>query len=51
MLIWFTLQLFAGSNFATAEIAEDNIIYQYVNNNKSVVFMGDDTWESLFPGR
>ncbi|XP_067933838.1 GPI ethanolamine phosphate transferase 3-like [Watersipora subatra] len=41
----------AGSNFASSEINEDNIIQQLINNNKSVVFMGDDTWESLYPGR
>ena len=38
-----------SSNFASAEISEDNIIDQLVNNAKRVVFAGDDTWTSLFP--
>ncbi|KAF7286911.1 hypothetical protein GWI33_003178 [Rhynchophorus ferrugineus] len=41
----------AGSNFATSEINEDNIIDQIVKNNYSTVFMGDDTWASLYPNR
>ncbi|KAL1110552.1 hypothetical protein AAG570_008080 [Ranatra chinensis] len=41
----------AGSNFATSEITEDNLIDQLVKNNRSVVQMGDDTWTQLFPGR
>lgn len=41
----------AGSNFATAEINEDNVIDQIVKNNYSTVFMGDDTWASLYPNR
>lgn len=40
-----------GSNFATEELMEDNIIDQLVNNGKKVVFMGDDTWANLFPKR
>lgn len=40
-----------GSNFATPEINEDNIIDQMVRNNLSVVFMGDSTWVELFPNR
>ncbi|XP_060532021.1 GPI ethanolamine phosphate transferase 3 [Cylas formicarius] len=41
----------AGSNFATYEINEDNIIDQLILNNYNAVFMGDDTWMSLFPNR
>ena len=41
----------ASSNFASAEISEDNIIDSLVSLNKKIVFMGDDTWESLYPGR
>lgn len=58
----------AGSNFASSEINEDNIIdqvriffkigfcliliiIQLIRNHKSVVFMGDDTWDGLYPGR
>lgn len=41
----------AGSNFASSEIVEDNIIDQLVRLNKKITFMGDDTWERLFPGR
>lgn len=40
-----------GSNFATPEINEDNIIDQMVRNNLSVVCMGDSTWVDLFPNR
>ena len=38
-----------GSNFASPAIDEDSIISQLVAHNKSVWFMGDDTWTSLFP--
>lgn len=40
-----------GSNFATPEINEDNIIDQIVNNNMTAIFMGDNTWIELFPKR
>ncbi|RZF45632.1 hypothetical protein LSTR_LSTR010583 [Laodelphax striatellus] len=40
-----------GSNFATSEITEDNIIDQLVNLDRNLIFMGDDTWTSLYPGR
>lgn len=40
-----------GSNFATPEINEDNILDQLLNENKKIVFMGDDTWTALYPGR
>ncbi|KAM9330069.1 GPI ethanolamine phosphate transferase 3 [Gastrophryne carolinensis] len=38
-----------GSNFASYAIQEDNLIHQMVQNGKKVVFMGDDTWDGLFP--
>ncbi|KAF7995365.1 hypothetical protein HCN44_006472 [Aphidius gifuensis] len=38
-----------GSNFASEEITEDNIIDQ--NKNNGIVFMGDDTWTNLYPGK
>ncbi|KOC63236.1 GPI ethanolamine phosphate transferase 3 [Habropoda laboriosa] len=38
-----------GSNFASESINEDNIIDQ--NTAKGIVFMGDDTWTNLFPGK
>ncbi|ODV58662.1 mannose-ethanolamine phosphotransferase GPI13 [Ascoidea rubescens DSM 1968] len=38
----------AGSNFNGNDINEDNLIYQLFNNNKSISFLGDDTWVSLF---
>ena len=41
----------AGANFASSEITEDNIIDQFVKQNKLVKFLGDDTWTALFPGR
>ncbi|KAG5884969.1 hypothetical protein JTB14_000362 [Gonioctena quinquepunctata] len=41
----------AGSNFATSEINEDNIIDQLIKHDHRVVFMGDDTWNGLYPNR
>ncbi|KAB0804314.1 hypothetical protein PPYR_01284 [Photinus pyralis] len=41
----------AGSNFATSEINEDNIIDQLLNHLGETVFLGDDTWVSLYPRR
>ncbi|XP_078530797.1 GPI ethanolamine phosphate transferase 3, catalytic subunit isoform X1 [Lissotriton helveticus] len=38
-----------GNNFASYAIQEDNLIDQFVQNGKKVVFMGDDTWDGLFP--
>ncbi|XP_072108568.1 GPI ethanolamine phosphate transferase 3 isoform X1 [Mobula birostris] len=40
-----------GSNFASPAIEEDNLIQQFVQNEKKVIFMGDDTWEGLFPNK
>ncbi|KYB26700.1 GPI ethanolamine phosphate transferase 3 [Tribolium castaneum] len=41
----------AGSNFATNEINEDNIIDQLLRHNLSTVLIGDDTWDGLYPNR
>ena len=38
-----------GSNFATPEINEDNVIDQIYANNLTAVFLGDSTWTELFP--
>ncbi|XP_077593400.1 GPI ethanolamine phosphate transferase 3, catalytic subunit [Stigmatopora nigra] len=38
-----------GNNFASSAVLEDNLIHQFAQVGKRVVFMGDDTWESLFP--
>lgn len=40
-----------GSNFASPEINEDNIIDQLTQNNKTIVMLGDSTWTELFPRR
>ncbi|KAK7896403.1 hypothetical protein WMY93_021728 [Mugilogobius chulae] len=40
-----------GNNFASSAILEDNLIQQLGQVGKRVVFMGDDTWESLYPKR
>lgn len=40
-----------GSNFASTEINEDNIIDQLRGKGKKIVFMGDDTWIGLYPRR
>ncbi|OLY77622.1 GPI ethanolamine phosphate transferase 3 [Smittium mucronatum] len=50
----------AGSNFAGSSISEDNWLYQFSNSftarnlnsnqtSRNLVFLGDDTWSSLFP--
>ncbi|XP_019373581.1 PREDICTED: GPI ethanolamine phosphate transferase 3 isoform X1 [Gavialis gangeticus] len=38
-----------GSNFASYAIREDNLLAQLMHNGRRVVFMGDDTWDGLFP--
>nr|XP_049461347.1 GPI ethanolamine phosphate transferase 3 [Anopheles coluzzii] len=40
-----------GSNFASPEINEDNLIDQVVRANRTSVFLGDSTWTELFPHR
>ncbi|OJD23658.1 hypothetical protein ACJ73_04989 [Blastomyces percursus] len=40
----------AGSNFAGTAIDEDNLIAQLHGAGKRIVHLGDDTWQSLFPG-
>ena len=41
----------AGANFDSSEITEDNWVDQLVAQGKDIKFLGDDTWESLFPNR
>ncbi|KAI9854851.1 MAG: mannose-ethanolamine phosphotransferase gpi13 [Vezdaea acicularis] len=41
----------AGSSFAGTAIGEDNIIGQLRDANKTLVHLGDDTWQALFPGQ
>ena len=38
-----------GNNFNSYEILEDSLIYQSHSNNRTVTFMGDDTWLGLYP--
>lgn len=40
----------AGSNFAGTAIDEDNLVAQLHSARKTLVQLGDDTWQSLFPG-
>jgi phosphatidylinositol glycan class O len=40
----------AGSNFAGTAIDEDNMVAQLYAAGRRVVHLGDDTWQSLFPG-
>ncbi|KAL1390313.1 hypothetical protein pipiens_001328 [Culex pipiens pipiens] len=40
-----------GSNFASPEINEDNVVDQWKRHNLSTIFLGDSTWTELFPGR
>jgi GPI ethanolamine phosphate transferase 3 subunit O len=37
----------AGTNFASTEICEDNIIDQFVSRGSNITFMGDDTWQVI----
>ncbi|KAK1756103.1 GPI ethanolamine phosphate transferase 3 [Echria macrotheca] len=39
-----------GSSFAGTAIEEDNILMQLRDAGRRMVHLGDDTWESLFPG-
>lgn len=39
----------AGSNFAGERITEDNLLLQLKLANKRIAFVGDDTWQALFP--
>lgn len=36
-------------NFDSAELANDNLLYQLNASGKAAVFYGDDTWLKLFP--
>lgn len=41
-----------SDNFASPEIKEDNLIHQFRKHcgpNRTSIFVGDDTWNSLFP--
>ncbi|KAI0272081.1 hypothetical protein BGY98DRAFT_1002678 [Russula aff. rugulosa BPL654] len=38
-----------GHNFGGSSIAEDSIIQQLQLANKTIAFMGDDTWLTVFP--
>lgn len=40
----------AGSNFAGTAIEEDNLVTQLRDAGKTMVHLGDDTWQALFPG-
>ena len=40
----------AGTNFAGTAIEEDNLLIQLRRQGKRLVHLGDDTWQSLFPG-
>ncbi|KAK0722981.1 GPI ethanolamine phosphate transferase 3-like protein [Lasiosphaeria miniovina] len=39
-----------GSSFAGTAIEEDNLLMQLRDAGKRIVHLGDDTWDSLFPG-
>lgn len=38
----------AGSNFDGDTVWEDNLLSQFYHHNKSIAFMGDDTWTAMF---
>lgn len=40
-----------ADNYAAAAVPEDNLVAQLVAHNRSVVFVGDDTWHGLFGGQ
>ncbi|KAF2073127.1 hypothetical protein CYY_005568 [Polysphondylium violaceum] len=37
------------NNFNSKDLQDDNILYQLRQQNKSMIFFGDDTWLKLFP--
>ena len=37
------------NNFAASSVAEDSLIAQLVAHNRSIGFVGDDTWLALYP--
>jgi phosphatidylinositol glycan class O len=39
----------ASSNFASPAVEEDSIVSQLLDAGRRIVFMGDDTWDALFP--
>ena len=39
-----------GSSFSGTAIEEDNLLMQLRDAGRRIVHLGDDTWESLFPG-
>ncbi|AEO58049.1 hypothetical protein MYCTH_2305041 [Thermothelomyces thermophilus ATCC 42464] len=39
-----------GSSFSGTAVEEDNLLMQFKDAGKRIVHLGDDTWESLFPG-
>ncbi|TPP60156.1 GPI ethanolamine phosphate transferase 3 [Fasciola gigantica] len=39
----------AGANFGGSQLMEDNLIKQWYQDGRRVLFVGDDTWISLFP--
>ncbi|KAK4135394.1 hypothetical protein BT67DRAFT_461713 [Trichocladium antarcticum] len=39
-----------GSSFSGTAIEEDNLLMQLRDAGKRIVHLGDDTWDSLFPG-
>lgn len=41
----------AGANFFQSKVSEDSLIDQMFRNKRRAVFMGDDTWIQLFPGK
>jgi phosphatidylinositol glycan class O len=40
-----------GENFASSEIREDNLVEQLLRQGYRITFIGDDTWEALFPNK
>ena len=40
-----------SSSRSPDEVDEDNLISQLVSSGRRVVFMGDDTWARLYPGK
>ena len=39
-----------GSNFNSSAVLEDSLIHQLHSEGRTSIVMGDDTWDSLFPG-
>ena len=50
-LVVFAELCFAHSNFDASVVEEDTWVRQLHQNGKRLLFVGDDTWQSMFPAK